>query len=181
MRKAADAEEFYAPTPQGRFREGEIGGSVPSIILILSCFFLLSAFSLQPMEERKEQEALPMSQNPLWQQLQKTKVTADEKSGYFNAKIPPEVKALSGKELTVNGFMMPLENTDKFKHFLLAKRTPTCPFCPPGEPNEIIDVWTKKPVAYDDAMVTVKGTFELMNDRDMGLFFKLKNATETSK
>ncbi len=119
-----------------------------------------------------------MSKHPVWQLLQKTKVIMDKKQGFYSAKIPSEVKALSGKEVTVSGFMMPLESKDKFKHFLLAKRTPTCPFCPPGEPNEIIDVWTKKPVGYTDELITVKGTFELMNDREMGLFFKLKDATK---
>lgn len=150
-------------------------------VLIILAFFLLSAFSFQPLEERKAQEALPMSSNPLWQTLGKVKIRVDEKQGYFDAKIPPEVKALAGKELTASGFMMPLESKDKFRHFLLAKRTPTCPFCPPGEPNEIIDVWTVKPVAYTDEAITVKGRFELMNNRDMGLFFKLKEAVEVVK
>ncbi len=151
-------------------------------LLFLTCIWLLaSAFSLQPMDERKAQETLPMSHNPLWKTLQETKIIVDNKNGYYKAKIPAEVKALSGHELTVNGFMMPLEAKDKFRHFLLSKRTPTCPFCPPGEPNEIIDVWTEKSVEYSDELITVKGTFELMNDREMGLFFKLKNASEIKK
>ena len=145
-------------------------------IFVLCAFFILSAFSLQPLDERKAQETLPMSSNPLWQMLRKTKITVDEKKGYFNAAIPKEVKALSGKSITISGYMMPLESKDKFKHFLIAKRTPTCPFCPPGEPNEIIEVWSKKPLAYTEESITVKGIFELMNNRDMGVFFKLKEA-----
>ncbi len=117
-----------------------------------------------------------MSKDPIWHTLLKTKITVDKKDGYYGAKFTPEVKALVGKTLTVSGFIMPLESKDKFQHFLLAKRTPTCPFCPPGEPNEIIDVWTVKAIEYTDDMVTVKGKFELMNDKDMGLFFKLKDA-----
>jgi hypothetical protein len=146
--------------------------------IIVFSFFLLSAFSFQPLDERKAQNALPMSKNPLWQTLQKTKITVDNKKGIFNARIPAEVKALAGKDLTVNGFMMPLESKEKFHHFLLSKRTPTCPFCPPGEPNEIIDVWTVKPVKYNEDIITVKGRFELMSNREMGLFFKLADASE---
>jgi hypothetical protein len=145
-------------------------------LLLLAAFFFLSGFTTQPLDERKAQDALPQSRHPLWETLGKTKIIVSKKEGYYSAKVPAEVKAFSGKPLTINGFMLPLESTEKFKHFLLAKRTPTCPFCPPGEPNEIIDVWTDTPVAWTEDLVTVKGTFTLMNDREMGLFFKLKNA-----
>jgi hypothetical protein len=150
-------------------------------IFLTFAFLVLSAFSSQPLDERKAQDALPQSQNPVWQTLLKTKITVSKKEGYYSAKIPPEVKAYVGKTLTVSGFIMPLESKDKFKHFLLAKRTPTCPYCPPGEPNEIIDVWTKTAIGYTDDMITVKGKFELMNDKDMGLFFKLKDASLEAK
>ncbi|MEI7670305.1 MAG: DUF3299 domain-containing protein [Pseudomonadota bacterium] len=146
------------------------------ISLILIAFFMLSAFSVQPSDERKAQETLPISKSPIWQILQKTKIKADQKSGYFSAVHAKEVKDFVGKEITISGFMLPLESKDKFKHFLLTKRTPTCPFCPPGEPNEIIDVLTTKPVSYSDESITVKGKFELMNDKDMGLFFRLRDA-----
>jgi hypothetical protein len=153
-------------------------GKLFLLFLVSGVWLLASGFSLQPLDERKAQDALPMSQHPVWQLLRKTRITVDNKQGLYNAKIPPEVKALDGREVTINGFMMPLESKDRFRHFLLAKRTPTCPFCPPGEPNEIIDVQMKKPVAYTDELVIVKGRFELMNDREMGLFFRLKGASE---
>lgn len=146
------------------------------LLLTIAAFFTLCAFSTQPLDERKAQDSLPKSQHPMWQTLGKTKVIVDKKEGYYSAKFPPEVKALSGKPVTINGFMLPLESTEKFKHFLLSKRTPTCPFCPPGEPNEVIDVWTVASIAYSEDLITVKGTFELMNDKEMGLFFKLKQA-----
>lgn len=186
MRKIATRRQgCYMTTSQGshslkKYGGSEIGGHVSTLIM-LCAFFVLSAFSFQPLDERKAQDSLPASQHPLWEALHKTKVTANEKTGYFSAQFPPEVKAIVGKEQTVNGFMMPLETKDKFSHFLLSKRTPTCPFCPPGEPNEIIDIWTRKPVTYEDKLITLKGTFELMNNKDMGLFFKLKDATEITK
>src|SRR5690349_502048 len=105
-------------------------------IIVAFSFFLLCGFSLQPLDERKTQDSLPMSKNPLWETLKKTKIKVDKKRGDYSAVIPQNVKGMSGKELTVSGFMMPLESKDKFTHFLLSKRTPTCPFCPPGEPNE---------------------------------------------
>lgn len=146
-------------------------------LLLICALLTLSAFSSQPANERQLQDALPSSKHRMWDTLKKTKIKVDEKKGLFSAEVPEEVKKLSGSEMTVEGFMLPLEATDKFKHFLLAKRTPTCPFCPPGEPNEVIDVWTKAPVAYTEDLLTVKGNFTLMNDREMGLFFKIKDAT----
>lgn len=164
--------------PEARSQKPETMNRALCALIISGFWLLASGFSSQPLDERKAQDGLPMSKNPLWDTLQTTQIKVDKKKGYYSAKIPPAVKNMSGKELTVSGFMMPLESKDKFKHFLLSKRTPTCPFCPPGEPNEIIDVWTAKPVEYTDDMITVKGRFELMNDKEMGLFFKLKDAGE---
>jgi len=148
---------------------------VRSFFVVLA-LLALSGFSTQPSNERQAQDALPQSTHPMWQELSKTKIKVDDKKGLYSAVVPAPVKALSGKEITINGFMLPLESKEKFTHFLLSKRTPTCPFCPPGEPNEIIDVHTVSPVAYSEDIITLKGKFSLMNDREMGLFFKLSGA-----
>ena len=86
---------------------------------------------------------------------------------------------MDGKPFTISGFMLPLEATEKFKHFLLSKRTPTCPFCPPGEPNEIVEVFSAKPVAWKDDMVTMTGTLKLVNDGEKGIFFQMNDAAQT--
>jgi hypothetical protein len=90
--------------------------------------------------------------------------------------MPDEVSALDGHKVTITGFMLPLESSEKFTHFLLSKRTPTCPFCPPGEPNEVIDVTATKPVEWAEDAVKVTGIFGLMDDRKFGMFFKLTKA-----
>jgi len=146
------------------------------LIVLITAFLTLCAFSTQPLDERMAQDSLPKSKDPVWQTLGKTKIDVSKKGGYYSATFPAGVKALAGTQVSVSGFILPLESTEKFKHFILSKRTPTCPFCPPGEPNEIVDVWTTAPVAYTEDMVTVKGQFELMNDKEMGMFFKLKSA-----
>lgn len=145
-------------------------------LLLMVSFLCLSAFTQQPMDERKLQEKLPVSGHPLWQELASLKVTEDNKTGMFNAVIPPNLQTLKNQDVTVDGFMLPLESTTKFKHFLLSKRTPTCPFCPPGKPNEVIDVWASEAIDYEEGLVSVQGSFSFMNDREMGLFFKIKNA-----
>ena len=155
------------------------------LILAGAAFVLLSGFSVQknagsaasqPADERAAQDALPKSSDPMWAVLTKTKIHVNEKQGTYSATYPPEVKALVGTEVTISGFILPLDATEKFKHFILSKRTPTCPFCPPGEPNEIIDVQMDKAIAWDEDSVKVSGTFELMSNPELGMFFRLKNA-----
>ena len=154
--------------------------------LVIATWLLLSAFTeqampeglLQPADERAAQDALPQSKDPLWATLAKTNVKIDHENYTYTATHPPEVKKLVGTQVTIQGFIMPLEATESFTHFLLSKRTPTCGFCPPGEPNEVIDVHTKEPVEWVDGLITLRGTFNLINNEQMGMFFELKNAEQ---
>ena len=154
-------------------------------LLLISAFLALSAFSVQdkaavlsqPSDERKAQDALPQSQDPVWKSLVQCKVHYDDKSHKYSITYTPEIKAMEGKPLTISGFMLPLEATEKFNHFLISKRTPTCPFCPPGEPNEIAEVFTKEPIKYDEGIIVVRGTLKFTTNPDLGLFFQLKDAT----
>ena len=153
-------------------------------ICLAAAVFLLCAFKVseqnpalgQPMDERQAQDALPKSKDAMWKLLAKTRVKLDDKKGMYSATYPDEIKALVGKPFTISGFVMPLDATEKFSHFILSKRTPTCSYCPPGEPNEIIDVWLEKPMKYDENLVKITGTFELINNQEMGMFFKLAKA-----
>lgn len=154
--------------------------------LIVASFLLVSGFSTQqppasnqPSEERKAQDALPKSQDPIWKSLFDCKVHYNSKTHHYSIDYTPEVKAMEGKPLTVSGFMLPLEATEKFNHFLLSKRTPTCFFCPPGEPNEIVEVFTTKPVKYNEGISVVTGTLKFTSNPDLGLFFQLKDSDAT--
>lgn len=145
-------------------------------IIALFIFLMLPAFSLQPADERAAQSKLPEANGLMWTALGGTVVDFDEKKGLYSATFSKGIKAMVGKEITLKGFMLPLESSEKFTHFILSKRTPTCQFCPPGTPTEIIDVFTDKKVAWDENMVTVTGTFSLENNQDLGMFFKLNHA-----
>jgi hypothetical protein len=155
----------------------------PKLLLLPVCLLVLSGFSKEKIsinpeiaQERKAQELLPKSNDPMWELLKKTKIHNDYAKGLFSATFPDEVKALVGKPFTISGFMLPLEAKEKFRHFILSKRTPTCAFCPPGEPNEIVDVWMDEDVTWAEDTIKVSGTFSLMNNPELGLFFKLSKA-----
>ncbi len=161
------------------------------ILIALLAFFALPAFTvetstttytstitLQPTDERSAQDALPKAKDALWDTLYKTSVKVDDKTGTYSATFPDEVKKLNGQTVKISGFMLPLENSEKFTHFLLSKRTPTCFFCPPGAPNEIIEVYTTKPTEWIEDLVTYEGKFKLMENKEMGVFFKMSEANK---
>ena len=156
------------------------------LLLVVCAALVASAFSTQgpaappsqPADERAAQNKLPQAHDPMWESFFKCKVHYDDKTHHYSIDYTPEVQALDGKPTTVSGFMMPLEPTETFNHFLLAKRTPTCPFCPPGEPNEILEVFTKKPVKWEEGVVVVTGTMKLISSNpELGLFFQLNDST----
>jgi hypothetical protein len=130
----------------------------------------------QPQSERAAQQSLPQSRDSIWVTLQRTVIAEDTKQGIYTAKHPPEVQALVGKTLTVQGFMLPYTTDTQVRQFLLTRYTPVCFFCPPGAPNEVIDVSVEKPVKWEDRLYSVTGIFAIQNNGEKGLFFRLDNA-----
>jgi uncharacterized protein len=131
----------------------------------------------QPPEERAAQRALPRSRAPLWAVLAHTRIGENDKTGDYTVAFPAEVKALNGQAVTLTGFMMPLDAQRRSRHFLLAKYTPVCPFCPPGEPNEVVEVTVGQGVPVTDRLLTVSGKLALINNAEKGLFFRVDAAS----
>jgi uncharacterized protein len=124
---------------------------------------------------RQSGSGLMQSNDQIWKNFGKCKVKIDKDLSY-NITYIPEVKALQGKEITISGFMMPLEAKEKFSHYLLSKNAPTCAFCPPGAPNEVVEVFSIKPTAWKENLITISGTLVLVNDKQKGVFFQMKDA-----
>jgi uncharacterized protein len=115
------------------------------------------------------------SEDQLWKTFAQCKLRSNKDFTYdisYNA----GVKAMSGKEITISGFMLPLETKPQSSHFLLERRAPTCAFCPPGEPNEVMEVFSTRPMAWNENLVTLSGTLILPNDGKKGIFFQMKEA-----
>jgi len=127
----------------------------------------------QPPEERALQDHLPQAHDALWSKFVKCKVGYNDKSGIYSIAVTNEVKAMAGQPVILSGWVMPLDGSDQTKHFLLTRRTPVCMFCPPGEPNEVAEVVTLRPVTWTDKLVTVTGLLSLINNGEKGMFFKL--------
>lgn len=131
---------------------------------------------LQGNGERAAQARLPQGRSPIWMTLRQSKIGIDEARGLFTASHPASVKALSGRTVSLPGFIMPLDAAAKGTHFLLSKYTPVCAFCPPGEPNEVVEVHSAKPIAFSPDLVTVTGKFGLEDKGENGLFFQITGA-----
>lgn len=138
------------------------------------------ALPTQPAEERARQLLMPRSSDPIWSILARSTVTADVARGVYRIDNPPEVKALAGRQMSVTGFVLPLDPSPRFFHFLLTRNTPVCPFCPPGAPNEAIEVYARTLMRPTSGPVTVTGRFVLQDNGAAGLFYQLNSADVTS-
>jgi hypothetical protein len=154
-----------------------------SPVLPALAFALIASAALaaaQPADERAAQKQLPQAHDAFWTTLHTTQIKEDVRRGMFLAIHSPQVKALAGQTLTVSGFMLPLEADGMTTtHFLLSKYTPVCFFCPPGQPNEFVEVRTTRPVKAGYDLIKVSGRFALQSNGEQGLFFRLDGASVT--
>lgn len=163
-------------------------------VLILSVGFAIGLLSGAPLAAQtprpdltqKEVDALRDIWKPApapkggvdWALLESTtETTRRAADGFLRSKpvFPPKVKALDGKRIRVAGFMMPLENSSRQKHFVLMAYPPGCPFHTHAFPNQFIEVMADEafPVEIEQAIV-VEGVLELTGMDESGVFYRLR-------
>lgn len=122
-----------------------------------------------------------------WNNFAKTKFEPkyDEKLGeyLFYPNFPTELKALEGKEITVEGFYVPFAPEDG--DYIIISKYPMsqCFFCGGGGPESIAEVnFAKSPGKFQvDDLITVKGKLKLNADNVDHVNFILDNAVLVSK
>jgi hypothetical protein len=112
----------------------------------------------------------------IWDRLGSTLVVSDLKTGAYHATHPAAVTSLVGRPFRITGFLLPLETGQRTTHFILTRYPGSCPFCDPDNPNQVVEVYTIKPVRNLEVEVTVTGVFSLQNNESAGLFFRLDKA-----
>jgi hypothetical protein len=135
-----------------------------------------AAPTAQPPGELAAQRLLPKVHDELWTKLTKCAVDYDNNKGTYNIQLTPEVKALDGKTITLRGFVLPMDGSDRTQHFLISRNTPVCLYCPPGQPNEVVEVEAARAIPWTNKIVSVTGRLHLINDAEKALFFKIENA-----
>lgn len=151
------------------------------LVIAPAAFFLCGVFSDafasspigQPADERAAQSHLPHAQSPVWAKFLTSKVSYNNHTGLYSIAVTPAVKDLAGKPITISGFVLPLDANDHTSHFLLTRNTPVCMFCPPGEPNEVVEVISPHPILWTDKIVSVTGPLKLINNGEKGMFFQV--------
>jgi len=113
------------------------------------------------------------AQAPLgWPALDALKYVQDD--GIWKAEFEQEVIDMDGKEVTIEGFMMPLDQAVKQKKFLMSASPTDCMFCMPG--GAVVEVLATEGVEFSYEPIAVSGTFKLDKDDKYGLFYRLLKA-----
>lgn len=88
-----------------------------------------------------------------------------------------ELKAFDGSIVTVQGYVIPLEQTGAQDYFVLS-RFPynNCFFCGNAGPETVAEVYAEEEFTFVDTKVQVTGRLELNDDDPLHLFFILSEA-----
>ena len=114
-----------------------------------------------------------------WKTLAEVKTVRQQDR--FMPEFGRNVATLDKQQVQLQGFMMPLDMGEKQKRFILAALPPTCSFCLPGGPEQMVEVQAKTPVKYGFEPIVVSGRFTVLRDDAMGLYYRLTDAVAVSK
>ncbi|MBV8657622.1 MAG: DUF3299 domain-containing protein [Burkholderiales bacterium] len=103
-------------------------------------------------------------------------VQAIQKGDLFVPKFDTALMKLDKKTVKLQGFMLPLGMGETQDHFILTATPPTCAFCLPGGPDQVVEVKTTKPVKFSYDPVALSGKLELLKDDPMGLYYRMTAA-----
>ncbi len=139
-----------------------------AILILLSPFFQLNAQTDAKTDN-------------VWKTLAKIsyKKEYDELMGFKVDKpvFSESVKAMQGKEVTIKGYIIPVEGYKSHKEFIFsAYPYSMCFFCGGAGPETVMEVEAVEGVKYSADAVYLKGNIQL-NDKDINrLMYKLVNA-----
>jgi len=109
-----------------------------------------------------------------WKTL--AEVTPVKQKDRFVPQFSKGITGLDKKEVKLQGFMMPLDMGEKQKRFLLVSMPPSCAFCLPGGPEQMVEVVAKNPVKYGFDPIILSGKLAVLTDDPMGLYYRLTDA-----
>ncbi len=110
------------------------------------------------------------AQSAMWQTLSKVTYQKkyDELLG-FKVDVPifsAETKALNNRQITIKGYIIPVEGYKGQKEFIFsAFPYNMCFFCGGAGPETVMEVFARLPIPYTTEAITIKGRLEL-NDAD---------------
>lgn len=129
---------------------------------------------------------LQNSQTSIWQTLFKVtwykKFNAELKAEIPYPKFNESIKALDGKEITISGFVIPLDMYAGEYVVLSAFPANQCYFCGGAGPESVIEVYTSNQRnTFATQKVTFKGKLELNDSDHSHLIYILRDAKQVYK
>lgn len=110
-----------------------------------------------------------------WQTLQQ--VNFSKEGGQYVLQFGDDVQQLDGKEVKLQGFMMPLDQAAKQQNFILSANPVTsCFYCLPGGPESMVEVKAQSGVEFSYSPVTLAGKLELLRNDPSGMYYRLSDA-----
>lgn len=93
----------------------------------------------------------------------------------------PELIKMNGKEITLEGFIIPLQQASSQNFFILS-RFPyqSCFFCGAAGPETVVEVFSDREFRYTDERVRVTGKLKLNPDDPLRLFFIMEDCRVVS-
>lgn len=128
--------------------------------------FLCSVLVFGVVNDTTAQQAPSPKKENLWKTLSKItfKKQYDEMMG-FKVDVPvfsDAVQALDGKEVTVKGYIIPVEGYKSHTEFIFsAFPYNMCYFCGGAGPETVMEVSSLEPIKYTAEPVTIKGILQL--------------------
>jgi uncharacterized protein len=110
----------------------------------------------------------------------KTEVVAPLQA-IFHTEYSKEVKALDRQRVKLMGFIYPLEGGLEHERFLLTAWPPSCPFCLPAGPSQMVEVFCHEPIKFTEGAVLMAGRFELLKDDPSGMYYRMHDAEEVER
>lgn len=96
---------------------------------------------------------------------------------YYRPEFPAEILALDGKEITLKGYMFPLEGSEGQSLFLFGPFPINCPFQYHVGPSLVMEVQAANPVKFDYEPLILQGTLQLVkDDPENSVFYRLIKA-----
>ena len=139
-------------------------------------FFALCGMQLQPMWGPNGNGTLDHEDDLRWVMFHGAAITADQAKGEYRATFEPALVRMEGHRFSISGYMLPIEASTTSAHFVLTRRSAGCPFCPPNEATEAMEIFSDKPIRYTQSPVTAEGILHLVARSEQGLFYRLDHA-----
>lgn len=144
--------------------------------------FVLAGFSFSAFAQADADKAAERT----WKTLGKItfKKQYDDFMG-FKVDVPvfsPEVKELDGKEITIRGYIIPVEGYKNHKEFVFsAYPYNMCYFCGGAGPETVMEVSATESIAYTADPVTIKGVLQLNSGDINQLIYSMTKARLVKK